>query len=601
MGEMSTQSLIPHETPLPAASAEEQERERVAELRRLLLGSDRAQAARLREYLERVDPEELGHILPTAIRWRNAKDEGLSDALMPIISSTLKIAVKRDPQAVAEAIFPVMGPAIRQYVWTLFNEMVQQLDKKLQYGLSWQGLQWRIEAWRTKKSFAEIVLYHTLLYRVEHAYLIHKETGLLLEHISLKAVAESDADIESGMLTALKAGWQDFSHDIYGNEADVAKMKIGIGEFNCWFAQGPQLILACVIRGSPPEEFYNEKMVPAIEAIHRDYSTEITQFEGDPAPFAPTQRYLEDCLQKSERTAEKKSGSGISPYLLVPLAIILLALGTWAFFSLRSYWRWQNYLSRLEAEPGIVITETGRRGGKYFVAGLRDPLANDPARILTTTNLAAGDVESRWEPYQGLDEKLVYQRAQAILNPPPSVTLKPPKDGVLVASGIAPQAWIEDARRLARLVPGLTAFREDGLINEEILRIKAQMEAEVPRFVLGKAQFAPGQTEESNRLIADARRLFVLGAANGASVTMEVVGHTDDTGTVEFNDRLSLERAEVVKKLLVDAGLDAARLTAIGVGSRQPVQAGQNAPGAEMNRSVTFRVAVDANPQTKKP
>jgi outer membrane protein OmpA-like peptidoglycan-associated protein len=127
------------------------------------------------------------------------------------------------------------------------------------------------------------------------------------------------------------------------------------------------------------------------------------------------------------------------------------------------------------------------------------------------------------------------------------------------------------------------------------------MEAEVPRFVLGRALFAPGQNEESNRLIADARRLFTLGAANGATVTVEVVGHTDDTGTVEFNDRLSLERAEVVKKLLVDAGLEAARLSAIGVGNRQPVQAGPNAPGADMNRSVTFRVAVNANPQTKKP
>jgi flagellar motor protein MotB len=601
MGEMSTQSLIPQETQLPAASAEEREREQVAELRHLLLGSDRAQAARLREYLERIEPEELGQILPTAIRLRSAKDEGLSDSLMPIIASTLKVAVKRDPEAVAEAIFPVMGPAIRQYVWTLFNELVQQLDKKLQYGLSWQGLKWRIEAWQTKKSFGEIVLYHTLLYRVEYVYLIHKETGLRLEHVARKEVAEPDAEIESGMLTALKTGWQDLSHDIYGNEAEVAKMTIGIGEFHCWFAQGPQLILACIIRGAPPEEFFNEKMAPTIETIHREYATEIAQFEGDPAPFVPTQRYLEECLQKSERAAEEKKSSGLSPYLLVPVAIILLALGAGAFYLIRSYWRWQDYLSRLDAKPGIVITETGWRGGKYFVAGLRDPLAGDLEQFLKA---AKYDVDYYWQPYQGLEREMVEERARVVLNPPPSVTLKMPKEGpegVLVASGTAPQVWIEDARRLARLVPGVASFREDGLINEEILRIKAQMEAEVPRFVVGKAQFAPGQTEEGNRLIVDARRLFTLGASNGASVTMEVVGHTDDTGTVEFNDRLSRERAEMVKQLLVNAGLDASRLTAIGVGSRQPVQAGQDVAGADINRSVTFRVAVDATSQPKKP
>ncbi|MNC88582.1 Photosystem I chlorophyll a apoprotein A2 [compost metagenome] len=84
---------------------------------------------------------------------------------------------------------------------------------------------------------------------------------------------------------------------------------------------------------------------------------------------------------------------------------------------------------------------------------------------------------------------------------------------------------------------------------------------------------------------------------------MEVVGHTDDTGTVEFNDRLSRERAEMVRSLFVAAGIDASRLTAIGVGSRQPVRADQQpnaSQGAEMNRSVTFRVAVDAGSQSGK-
>ena len=43
-----------------------------------------------------------------------------------------------------------------------------------------QGLKWRVESIRTGRPFAEIVLMHSLLYRVEQVFLIHRETGLVL-------------------------------------------------------------------------------------------------------------------------------------------------------------------------------------------------------------------------------------------------------------------------------------------------------------------------------------------------------------------------------------------------------------------------------------
>jgi outer membrane protein OmpA-like peptidoglycan-associated protein len=140
-------------------------------------------------------------------------------------------------------------------------------------------------------------------------------------------------------------------------------------------------------------------------------------------------------------------------------------------------------------------------------------------------------------------------------------------------------------------------------MDEEILRFKAKMEQEVPRFIVGTSKFAAGQDSERARLIEDARGLFALALANHVKVKMTIVGHTDDTGTVEFNDKLSLERAQSVRTLLVDAGIDATALETLGVGSREPLNTEAAAPGLEMNRSVTFRVAVNepANPprQTK--
>lgn len=48
-----------------------------------------------------------------------------------------------------------------------------------------------------------------------------------------------------------------------------------------------------------------------------------------------------------------------------------------------------------------------------------------------------------------------------------------------------------------------------------------------------------------------------------------VTGHTDTFGTVDYNDTLSLARANVVRKLLIAHGLPADSVTAVGRGKRQ--------------------------------
>jgi hypothetical protein len=84
---------------------------------------------------------------------------------------------------------------------------------------------------------------------------------------------------------------------------------------------------------------------------------------------------------------------------------------------------WSDYLDRLRAQPGIVVTEADERDGKFIVSGLRDPLAADPAQILRESDVDPERVASRWQPYQSLEPLFVLRRLEASLKPPPSVTL----------------------------------------------------------------------------------------------------------------------------------------------------------------------------------
>ncbi|MES9969967.1 MAG: OmpA family protein [Candidatus Thiodiazotropha sp.] len=70
------------------------------------------------------------------------------------------------------------------------------------------------------------------------------------------------------------------------------------------------------------------------------------------------------------------------------------------------------------------------------------------------------------------------------------------------------------------------------------------------------------------------------------SLQLYVVGHTDDVGSLTYNQDLSLKRAETVIAELVSAGIERGRLTALGVGPAAPVSSNETEPGRAKNRRV---------------
>jgi OOP family OmpA-OmpF porin len=78
-----------------------------------------------------------------------------------------------------------------------------------------------------------------------------------------------------------------------------------------------------------------------------------------------------------------------------------------------------------------------------------------------------------------------------------------------------------------------------------------------------------------------------------AGVTLEVmiaVGHTDSVGVDAYNEKLSVRRAEAVKKYLVSKGVEPNRVYTEGKGERQPVADNRTAEGRAKNRRVEIEV-----------
>jgi OOP family OmpA-OmpF porin len=197
-----------------------------------------------------VYPEDVSQVLAEAIHLRSNHDKQLTNALLPSVEEALRASVQRNPRVLVDSLYPMMGPANRKAITTALRSMLDSLNHSLGISLSWRGLKWRLEALRTGKQFAEVVLLHTLSYRVEQVFLIHKETGLLLQHVVAESVPGQDGEMISGMLTAI----QDFMQDSFGGSEGGSLDTVEYGDRTLWIEQGPQAILAGVVRGNAPRE-----------------------------------------------------------------------------------------------------------------------------------------------------------------------------------------------------------------------------------------------------------------------------------------------------------------------------------------------------------
>jgi len=621
------------------------------ELRRLLLSREREQ---LRELSDRVSDKErrsqdIASVLPEAVKMSRERGDQLTRALQPAVEGSIKESVERRPQIFVDALHPLIGPIVRKSVAETLRRLLQSFNQTLEHTFSWRGLKWRWESLRTGRSFAEVVMLRSLVYRVQQLFLIHRETSLSLLHVTADPAITKDSDMVAGMLSAI----QDFARDSFAPGEDSVLEEFRMGELQVWMVPGHYAYLAAVIQGNPSLEL-RPALQETIETVHVLKGSALAEFAGDASAFESLRPELESCLRAQYATA-RKDGKSTRAWIVIVVLAALLTAGIIVAANNRS--KWKNFLGQLNAQPGLVVTDARQ---KWFspsqVSGLRDASSADPAALARDAGLDPARIRFRWKGHLALDSVSVRRRVEQRFVVPDQARIAV-NDGVLEIAGTVPYEWLDSVRHDATLIPGVKSvverdvnitydpaltrkrfeqqFRLPDTVNAAVVngvlilsgeashrwlmraraaavtlpgikslddralidldqrgfdQSKSIIESAFIYFLTDKDDIATEGFAALSRLPDEIRRCEKAAQQLGTDMTLEIQGYADAVGTENRNSDLRQRRANRVRDFLVSCGFEPERLKAISVEQPFKPAAGDKALPEQSQRRVALKV-----------
>lgn len=280
---------------------------------------------RLRRILLGIEQDRL-EILTTDVedlRLLLADKEALAALLSPSIEAAIQERVAQDPTQLVEILYPIIGQSVVRAVSEAIQDLARNVDARMRSTLTPDAALRRARGLMSGVSNAEMVLREALPFEVTEVFVIHRETGLLLRHLSLNAEAAPDRDLVSGMLTAIR----DFVADAFGKSDGGELASVDYGDRRILLEAGEFVYLAVVVVGIEPTGFRSQ-LRDLIYTIENRYRFLLRNFRGDTADFASLDNLIGelhgDAPQATPRRVSKPLGSR-QKIILVSIALFIVA------------------------------------------------------------------------------------------------------------------------------------------------------------------------------------------------------------------------------------------------------------------------------------
>ena len=562
-----------------------------ARLRQLLVGAERDRLARLEARTDALSgrlgddvalTESVARIIVGVLRDAGVRDhERLSMALAPLVLASLREEIRNSSDMMVDALYPITGRLVAAAVRNAFKELVETLNERVDQTVSIDRWKVRLEAWRTGKSEAEILLRRNPPFELEEVLLIHRPTGLPISRMERGEISGTDSDLVSGMLTAIMA----FVRDALGKDEAREVRKISMDDSDLFISTSPAVILAVKARGTPPADFEGILESEFLSFLDT-WGPKIREFGGH-LESSEQQDLIADLRTRSQKLARPRGRKPRrSPWRIyvVFMAAAVAAIAWWVSASLED-----RKILAIEAQGRKILREHA------ILSGYPLTVQYDRDQDVLVVEGLVPNAKVRDQVVSAFETRLSQVTGDFGLSilPDTAAALRQNLDTKLQ----------EMSAQLSNVGERLTAM--ENTLDRQSVRIAA-LETIGPspldrlRLWAGThaVSFSDGTTFSAPaRARAALQELADLVGEAPASVRIRLVGYTDQTGGETGNDRLSLERARAVMNQLVALGVPEARLVPAGRGSEKMVSdsSGRDSPNRRVEFEMVLETAEPAN------
>lgn len=239
-----------------------EEKQALSTLQEILFGSDRDQIQVLAENV-------------TDLRRRIEDKDALAAAVAPVLGEAIRQQIQDSREEIIDALYPVIGQIVVRAVSEAIRDLARSIDERLHAVTDSERIWQRLRSILTGIPLSSLILRESLPVLVQEIYVIHRESGLLLWYATNGREQTTDSDLISAMLTAIR----EFAEQVLGgNGENLRQLQFGNRELVLEF--GRHVYVGLLLEGVAPTQF-RWNLHRHIYAFEKNQQHHLRHYDGD--------------------------------------------------------------------------------------------------------------------------------------------------------------------------------------------------------------------------------------------------------------------------------------------------------------------------------
>ena len=232
--------------------------------------------------------------------------EELSFVLKETIAQSIALEIENNKDTMVDSLYPIMGSMVSKYVSQAIKELMQNINTKIDDGLSIDTYKRKIKSKMTGVSEMELLIQEGGQAIISSLFVIQKESGLLIAEAQLQDKEVQDPHMVASMASAIK----DFINDWVNQHETQDEVQILSYGASTLYIESAGSVYVVAFLDKDPEYELRSKINAFFASIVSEYAPFFRTFEGDDSAkeiakiSAKMQKYL--ALQQPKIKPHKK-------------------------------------------------------------------------------------------------------------------------------------------------------------------------------------------------------------------------------------------------------------------------------------------------------